>query len=555
MQLLVDDNRLFFGYSGVTADKGLETLLPGLIVHEMGGVMSNNNRYGIRSWKGEAIIQLADLALVVVLLTIGVAACGGSSNPPQAAKALGSVAQGGYLFLRWQEGLEVMIWHDLSGESTGHSAGSNAGRLHIERGSAQSADGRSLNWEVQTRDGRTAEVQIGAVRYDLAAGDLFIVTTRSGMPVVRQLRRDLSAVPLDHDGILAFARDDPDLAAFLDELPPAASPTAMPTATPTARLTPTATSTPSATPPAPAPSATPLPPTHTSLPDLAIERILFAPGATQATIEGDLPGDGRALYAMGVAAGQFVEMNATADTRGQGLRFSIVGADGVVVKSMGEAHVRTVVPSTQDYYVELVSDVGATSYRLSVLIPVRIRFAPGATSATVSGSLEEGQMRHYVLRALAGQRMIVAPQATMGQVALVITGADGQVLLSGRAGPPGGVFDGILPISQDYLITVQARGGIGADYTVEITIPTEAESDITLVGTVLDVSPSARIITLTEPVEGFDVIALTGESRLFSASGEEILLRDIRAGMKIRASGQPGESQVLLASQVLVLAN
>jgi hypothetical protein len=213
------------------------------------------------------------------------------------------------------------------------------------------------------------------------------------------------------------------------------------------------------------------------------------------------------------------------------------------------------VPSTQDYYVDLVSDVGATSYRLSVLIPVRIRFAPGATSATVTGGLEEGQTRHYVLRALAGQRMIVAPQTTTGQVGLVISGVDGQVLLSGRVGQPGGVFDGVLPATQDYLISVQAKGGIGADYSLEITIPAGAGSGMTLVGTVMDVSPSARIIMLTEPVEGFTVIALTETSRLVSASGAEIMLRDLHAGVRIQVSGQPGESQALLAEQVLVLSN
>jgi hypothetical protein len=500
-------------------------------------------------------IRTVYLALLVVLVTTGMAACGSSSTPPGASKALGSVAQGGYLFLRWQEGLEVMIWHDLSGEGTGHSAGFAAGRLYIERGAARAADGRSLAWEVQTRDGTTGEVQIGGGRYGLEAGNLFLVTTRGGTTAVRQLHRDLSAVPLDHDGILAFARNDSDLAAFLDEIPPATSPTATLTATLTATPTPTATSMPSATQPAPAPTTTPLPPTRIPLPAPAVERILFAPGATQATIEGYLPVDGRALYVMGVAAGQFVEMNAAVGTMGQGLRFSIVGADGFVVKPMGEAHVRIVVPSTQDYYVELVSDVGATDYRLSVLIPVRIRFAPGGASATVSGRLEEGQMRHYVLHAQAGQRMIVAPHATTGQVGLVISGADGQVLLSGRAGPPGGVFDGILPSTQDYLITVQAKGGIGADYTLEITIPVEAGSDITLVGTVLDVSPSARTITLAEPVKGFTVIALTEESQLLSASGDEILLRDLRAGMRIQASGQPGASGALIANQVVVLAN
>ncbi len=299
-------------------------------------------------------------------------------------------------------------------------------------------------------------------------------------------------------------------------------------------------------------SATPAPPTPT--PVLTAERILFAPGATQTTVEGYLPANGAKVYVMRVAAGQFIEMNATVGTIGRGLRFSIVGADGAVVKAMGEAHVRTIVPSTQGYYVELVSDVGAVSYRMSVLIPVRIRFAPGATSATVTGSLEEGDMRHYVLRALAGQRMIVAPHTTTGQVGLVISGADGQVLLSGRVGRPGGVYDGILPATQDYLITVRAEGGTGADYTLEITIPAEeAESGITIVGTVMDVSLSARIIMLREPVEGFDVIALTEESELVSTDGDEITLRDIRPGMRIEASGQPGKSNALLASQVLVL--
>jgi hypothetical protein len=296
-------------------------------------------------------------------------------------------------------------------------------------------------------------------------------------------------------------------------------------------------------------------PTRTPSPDPAVERILFAPGATQAMVEGSLPVDGRALYVMGVAAGQFIEVNATIGTMGRGLRFSIVGADGTVVKPMGEAHARAVVPSTQDYYVELVSDVGATDYRLSVLIPVRIRFAAGTTSATVSGSLEERQTRHYALRALAGQRMIVAPHATTGQVGLVISGADGQVLLSGRAGPPGGVFDGILPTTQDYLISVQAKGGIGADYRLEITIPAEAGADITLVGTVREVSPSARIITLAEPVDGFAVIALMDHSELLSADGDEILLRDLRAGDGIQASGQPGALGALIANQVLLLAN
>jgi hypothetical protein len=174
---------------------------------------------------------------------------------------------------------------------------------------------------------------------------------------------------------------------------------------------------------------------------------------------------------MHVAQGQYVAIDAAVGTMGQGLRFSIVGADGIVVRSMGEAHVRTVVPSTQDYYVHLVSDVGATPYTISVLIPVRVRVTPGGTSAQVTGSLAADGARHYVVRAMAGQRLIVDPWTAEGQVRLIIWGADGQVLLSGRVGPPGGSFDGILPATQDYLIAVQADGESGAMYDVDITIP------------------------------------------------------------------------------------
>jgi hypothetical protein len=174
---------------------------------------------------------------------------------------------------------------------------------------------------------------------------------------------------------------------------------------------------------------------------------------------------------MWVAAEQFVEMSATVGMMGEGLRFSIVGADGAIVKPMGDAHVRTVVPSSQDYYVELISDVGAVNYNLSVLVPVRIRFAPGGTATEVAGSLDVDGVRHYVIHAAAGQRMIIVPDVTQGHMRMILSGADGQVLLSGRVGPPDGVFDGVLPTSQDYLIAVRPDGETGVQYTLDITIP------------------------------------------------------------------------------------
>jgi len=69
----------------------------------------------------------------------------------------------------------------------------------------------------------------------------------------------------------------------------------------------------------------------------------------------------------------------------------------------------------------------------------------------------------------------------------------------------------------------------------------------------MDVSLSARLIMLTEPVEGFDAVALTGESELINADGGEARLQEIKPGMYVQASGKPGGSSALLARKVFIL--
>lgn len=86
--------------------------------------------------------------------------------------------------------------------------------------------------------------------------------------------------------------------------------------------------------------------------------------------------------------------------------------------------------------------------------------------------------------------------------------------------------------------------------TVVANIP---KSGTTIVGVVMDVSLSARIIMLKEPVEGFSVIALAENCELRSSNGEEIELHDIQSGVTIQASGHPGESDALLTDSILVL--
>lgn len=164
----------------------------------------------------ESIARLAGVALLASLMAT-MATCTAADSPPAADKYLGTFAEGGYLFLRWPEGLQVMIWVDLgeAAEHSAHSAGAADGPVYTERGFVQSAEGQRLTWELETANGKTGQLQMGDSRYDLSAGNLFVVTSQGGGVQVRQLSRDLSAVPLDHDAILAWAENNPDL------LPPA----------------------------------------------------------------------------------------------------------------------------------------------------------------------------------------------------------------------------------------------------------------------------------------------------------------------------------------------
>lgn len=120
-------------------------------------------------------------------------------------------------------------------------------------------------------------------------------------------------------------------------------------------------------------------------------------------------------------------------------------------------YVRTSVPV---YNLPVITDQPSTR---------RIQFTPGSSSATLWGSLSPNGIDAYVLTALAGQTMTVDVIPTSGQPLLSISGANGEVLKSAGAGSPN--WSGVLPLTQDYFITVSAEGSSAVNYTLQVTIP------------------------------------------------------------------------------------
>ncbi len=130
--------------------------------------------------------------LVLALLTLS--ACQ-SKTPPGSDVFSNTIQDAGCTFLVWKEGLRLMLWVDMTGSSGTHSSSSTGDPMFRQTGYAQAADGRRVEWQVATADGRTATFKIGNEPFELTQGTLFLISTTQGSPQVQQLQYDLAALP------------------------------------------------------------------------------------------------------------------------------------------------------------------------------------------------------------------------------------------------------------------------------------------------------------------------------------------------------------------------
>jgi hypothetical protein len=164
--------------------------------------------------------SLEGMCVLLAALLLAASGCTPEHVPPGADVELGSFEQTSYAFLRWKEGLAILMWYDFVLDSAGsHNPRSTTDPVSRAEGYAESKDGYRLEWKAHTTNGRTARFWIDDVPYDLADGTLFILTMADGELDITQLARDLSDVPPGREGTLAFARNDPDLARFVRDLP------------------------------------------------------------------------------------------------------------------------------------------------------------------------------------------------------------------------------------------------------------------------------------------------------------------------------------------------
>jgi hypothetical protein len=233
---------------------------------------------------------------------------------------------------------------------------------------------------------------------------------------------------------------------------------AMPTALPTATSIP----------------LTVVPPTSIILPSPtfvppAAMRIQFLAGATENVTTGTVPAGLSNTYVVGAQQGQ--ALIAEVDSPNPNIKLAIYGANGVVLlpASQGTSNWQGTLPSSQDYYFQVIGTNSTENFSLNIIIAARIQFGAGEIKTTLKGRTVNGYGVTYVAYAQKGQKMDVILTVPGDSAGLTIWGfSDGQPYARAQNGVQD--FSLTLPSTQDYIIQVVPKAGGVVDYSMLVRI-------------------------------------------------------------------------------------
>lgn len=133
------------------------------------------------------------------------------TTPPGPSSSFGMVEPNTHFqFLLWEEGLAIMIVDNITDDHQSSGHGSTSDPVYRQTGSAESKEGDRYDWEIETTDGRTAELKINSIDYDIAKGAVFVIQMNGKQPTVDQLDLDLSELS-DVADCRAFIKENRDV--------------------------------------------------------------------------------------------------------------------------------------------------------------------------------------------------------------------------------------------------------------------------------------------------------------------------------------------------------
>jgi hypothetical protein len=111
-------------------------------------------------------------------------------------------------------GVKVAVWTDVSGGTT---SGATRDDDAFVEGTLYVPDGRHIGYRCETCDGTVATVTFEGTTYDSTNGSLFLISTQSESPQIRQLDADVSTLPTEATALRDYAIAHPDIAAFFTD--------------------------------------------------------------------------------------------------------------------------------------------------------------------------------------------------------------------------------------------------------------------------------------------------------------------------------------------------
>ena len=199
------------------------------------------------------------------------------------------------------------------------------------------------------------------------------------------------------------------------------------------------------------------------------ERIRFAPGTDNATVRGTFDSGADDRYVLRARAGQTMVLSGAFG----GLGVGVLAPDGSPLPGGPADSITYQLPATGDYTITIGPRRSeATSYSFTVTIPAaeRIRFAPGTNTASRHADLLPATAHRYVLRAVAGQTMVVHVAPLVHNITLSIFGPDGTALAEDLE-----QATVVLPATGDYLVVVETTSS-GGPYQITFWIRLGPES-------------------------------------------------------------------------------
>lgn len=200
---------------------------------------------------------------------------------------------------------------------------------------------------------------------------------------------------------------------------------------------------------------------------LSSTRLNFDAGATAISVDGTLQPRQIKGYILNAMKDQIIL--ASVSSPANDINIKITAADNAALGGAANSNTGSasaLLPSTQDYTVWVTGGATQSTFSLGIVIPSRITFAPGATSASVDGTISKHFIVDYILRAQAGQTLTV--KLSGNNVGLTIYGLqDGSPLVRAASGATS--YTGKLTLSQEYIISVVPAVD-ATTFTVAVTI-------------------------------------------------------------------------------------